>query len=416
MVQSIMQDRLVEVRIKGLRTLDDVRVPLERPGPLVLIGRNGTGKSSLLEACELLRRATGPNFVEELNHVHGGLASLLRFGAPRLHLGVRISDGSRALDYELGIARDGDRVVIAQERLRRAEDVIFERSLSEIALFGDGPLPSAAQRAFRGDQLLLHTLQGVPPALFAHLPKDRLSWLGEVARVREVLAAIEVYPPFDVTPAWACRVAGRPSLLRQSSLLEPAERLGLFGQNLANVFHGLKNDFDEAHWNETMEYVRLGLGDEVESVNTRPDAGGGMVALRVKYRYADTQVPAHSLSDGTLAYLAFVGLCRLASRRSLLVIDEPETHLHPQLQARLVQLYQEAPVPVLLATHSDHILDALDEPQHRALLCQLDERGATQLFMPSAEALQSWLTRYRGLGEIRNEGHEASVMTLPVCP
>lgn len=410
-----MKDRLVEVRVKGLRTLEEVRLPLSSQGPMVLIGRNSTGKSSLLEACELLRRLTSPNFLEEFNHIHGGLASLLRFGAPRLQLGVRIQDEARTLDYDVALAREGDRVVIEQEHLHRGQDSIFERTRASVSLLGDSPLPPAAQREIRGDQLLLHVLQGIPPALFAHLPKERLPWLSEVQALREVLATIDVFPPFDVTPLWACRAAGRPSVLRQSALIEPAERLGLFGQNLANVFQALKNDHDEPHWQETMEYVRLGLGDEVESVNTRPDPGGGTVALRLKYRFAAQQVPAYALSDGTLAYLAFIGMCRLPARRSLLLIDEPEAHLHPQLLVRLYHLLTESLAPVVMATHSAHLLDALQHPEHSALLCQLDERGATQLFQPDADALRSWLTRYRGLGELRTEGHEASVMTRPVC-
>ena len=79
---------ITELRIEGLRTIERIRLPLD--GLTVLIGDNGTGKSSILEACEILRRATGPRFMDELHGMHGGLTSLLRQGAPRLLLGVSV--------------------------------------------------------------------------------------------------------------------------------------------------------------------------------------------------------------------------------------------------------------------------------------------------------------------------------------
>jgi len=79
---------ITELRIEGLRTLEKIRLELD--GLTVLIGDNGAGKSSILEACEILRRATGRRFMDELYGIHGGLTALLRQGAPRLMIGVTI--------------------------------------------------------------------------------------------------------------------------------------------------------------------------------------------------------------------------------------------------------------------------------------------------------------------------------------
>ena len=48
-------DRIRRISVKGLRCLEDVT--LELGEMTVLIGENGSGKSSIVEACELLRRA-----------------------------------------------------------------------------------------------------------------------------------------------------------------------------------------------------------------------------------------------------------------------------------------------------------------------------------------------------------------------
>jgi predicted ATPase len=79
---------ITELRIEGLRTIERVKLALD--GLTVLIGENGSGKSSILEACEILRRATGKHFIHELYGIHGGLSALMHPSAPALRLGVTI--------------------------------------------------------------------------------------------------------------------------------------------------------------------------------------------------------------------------------------------------------------------------------------------------------------------------------------
>jgi predicted ATPase len=235
----------------------------------------------------------------------------------------------------------------------------------------------------------------------------------DMLRLMEALDRIAIHVPFEVTPSWVARSTQRPSALRNSSLIEPPDRLSKLGANLANAFAALKNDFDDRHWQDTMAYVRLGLGDGVESVNVRPDPGGGSVALWMKYAGLEKQLPAAALSDGTLAYLALVALYRLDTASSLVAFDEPELHLHPALLMRALDFFEAMAQerPVILATHSDRLLDGLTDPARSTVLCELDEDRRTRLVRPDPEALERWLTRYRGLGDIRGAGHQASVMT-----
>jgi len=165
-----------------------------------------------------------------------------------------------------------------------------------------------------------------------------------------------------------------------------------------------------------MDYVRLGLGPDVESINTRADPAGGFIALRLKYAGLDEQVPAFSLSDGMLAYLAFVALYRLGASRSLIAFDEPETHLHPELLMRVLGFFEAMAKerPVILATQSDRLLDGLADPAGSVVLCELEGR-ATRLVRPDPRALADWLTEYRGLGDVRSAGHARSVLVRPAC-
>lgn len=137
------------------------------------------------------------------------------------------------------------------------------------------------------------------------------------------------------------------------------------------------------------------------------------MALRVKYAGLEQQVPAFALSDGTLTYLAFVALSRLNRGKSLIAFDEPETHLHPELLMRVLDLFESLSRerPVLLSTHSDRLLDGLSDPAASVVLCELDEHRKTVLVRPDPAALTEWLEHYRGLGDIRNAGHARSVLT-----
>lgn len=402
-------DRITEIRIRGLRTIADLTLPLE--GLTVLAGENGTGKSSILEACEILRRAAGPSFFDELHAIHGGASHLLRHGAATLELGVTIHahretglEGARTheLTYDVTLGRPGSSFSISAETVRFTDappDVFLLRRAGGAAsvnhAYGTTPID-----ALRDDELALLHPQVV----------SRQEW---VATVAAALAAIDVHVPFEVVPQWITRAHDRRSATRSTIVLQPTRRLERLGANLANAYNAIRVDFDDERWHTTMDLVRLGLGDHVESVKLRPDPGGGSIALWIKLRNRDEQIPASALSDGELAYLAFVALYRLDSRRSLLAFDEPDLHLHPGLLARVADFFESLAEahPVMIATQSDRLLDCLSDPAHSVRVCDLDpETRATSVRRLDAEALDEWLTRYRGVGELRSAGYLGQVL------
>lgn len=430
---------ITELRIEGLRTIEDIRLKLD--GLTVLIGDNGSGKSSIIEACELLRRASTERFLDDFYSIHGGMTALLRQGAKRLRLGVTIQvkkgeypkyqyanwSGFNAIEYDLVLIPSGAFALIEETfrvawvtktpapRGRRkgaknsragqrvAWDTILQRRRGEYASHPDRRSPIAGkieERATFVSQQSLNT---------GYLdPEDAAA-----QAVAAYLRNLQVHLPFEVMPAWAARALDRKSALRTFAPFAPAEHLEKLGINLANAFHALKNNSGQDEWLQTLSYVRLGLGNDIEDVTTRPDPGGGSIGLSLKFRGLDQQVPASQLSDGMLSYLAFVALFRLnSSPPSLLALDEPDLHLHPQLLMRVLDMFEAMArkFPVLIATHSDRLLDGLSEPAKSVVLCELDEKRATRLIRPDPKALALWLERYRGLGDIRSAGHEASVL------
>ncbi|WP_224371944.1 AAA family ATPase [Hyalangium versicolor] len=399
------RDRITEVWFEGVRTLERVRVRLN--GLTVLIGENGSGKSTFIEACELLRRAAKPSFFSEFYSIHGGLFSLLRQGSHQIKLGVRIEGGGDPLEYEVALMDAGGRAALESESLTAWSNgnpvSIISRPRTGQGFIEVEDDKRQELKRLSDEQLALSAF-GVSP------PHPAMS------RMMQALGTVEVHPPFQIAARWVAREQRLLNPAREPQLYDRATRLARGGSNLANAFAELKNSASPNEWTETMEYVQLGLGRDIESVITRAEPGGGNVGLYLKYAGLEQELPAISLSDGTLAYMALVALVRLKAPCSLMALDEPDLHFHPYLLARLASFCEEMSRahPVILGTHSDHLLDLLSHPAESVVLLELDERTrTTQLFRPDPEALEAWLQRYRGLGDIREEGHLASIMTKP---
>ena len=386
-----------EVGIRGIRSVADVTLQLG--GLTVLIGENGSGKSTILEALELLRRATYPAFLQDLNVIHGGLFGL---GAPNgFQLSIVFEEGGQSWKYELSVGAQGPHAAIGHETFAMAHQ------------------PSVKLMYRRGQKSTLIEPGGnevpinVPddqPALAVVGSANPKSGLGRLYRL---LQGIAVHVPFEVTPRWVGQAHNRPYDLRRSVTFMPAKSLDRLGTNLANVFAALRN---QDNWSETMDLVRMGLGLDVDNVAVEADPGGGAAALSLKLKSLDKPIPAQGLSEGMLAFLCFVGLRQLETpNRSLLAFDEPDLHLHPALLARVVGFFEAigAEHPVIVATHSDTLLDCLHEPSREVVVCELDAERHTRLRSLDATALDKWLADFRGVGALRGEGYLDSVVERP---
>ncbi len=395
-----MADRITELRIEGLRTIDKLVLPLD--GLTVLIGENGSGKSSIIEACQILGSVVSSSFLNEVHSTHGGPARLLRDNVSEISLGVAVASDSdeAALDYGLRLARSDYGFIVDCEQLveRQAVDGTVTRVIDR--------LHGVSSTWSEGESAGVRVVDGPPrePLLGTSGP-----WSGHraVQRMQAVLRAIEVHVPFDAAALWVARRAQRFSPARLPVVLQRTERLDFLGRNLANAYFELAHNRGEQHWQTTLEYVRLGLGYDVERITTPPDAGGGAISLELELQ-GRRRRSITSLSDGQLAYLAFVALLRLESPHSLLAFDEPDLHLHPGLLARVMDFFGEISRrhPVLLATHSDAALDCLEDPARATRVCELQmPERRTRLRSLDPDALAKWLSDYRGVGHIRGDGN-----------
>lgn len=398
----ISSDKITSIRIQGMRAIDDIKLDLD--GLTVLIGDNGTGKSTIIEALEILRKsAFSPFFINEvISRQHGGINSLLRQGSKKLCWTVRVESESDApLEYTLALGREGDYAIISDETLND---------------FVDGSKPEPLKVIIRSrSSCKIYSLEEKRLIPFEVSSTDTvLTSFGKhapraILRMMNALNGIQVHVPFDVRPQWLGQEQQPQSQLRSPIAVDRAEALERSGLNIANCFHMLKNSLNDVEWKDLLLQAKGGLGEDLEDILTPPFIRG-QIELRLKFRGLKA-IPASQLSDGQLSFLAMIVLVELGKNHGLVAFDEPETHLHPALIARMVWMFEELGKyqPVILATHSDRLLDMLSEPARSVILCELDNHRSTVIKRPDKAKLDNWLNDYRGIGSLRAEGYDALV-------
>jgi predicted ATPase len=400
---------LVGLEIKGLLSLRDVKLDLDKPAT-VLIGPNGSGKSNLLKAVKLLGEAADGALQRAIRR-GGGAQSLLWEGkAEAIHLWV----SARRRRLEGGGGRGGARTKLRFEVELRplgstADMVVNRESLVDPEEFEAGREKAPYKFVERDAQrwMILREGQLVPAqeVLFEPLNEAELllSQVREPAgfpvatTFRQGLSQIRAYSPFDLT-------VNAPA--RRIPLAEAETVLASDGENLVSVLANLLSDrtFEE----NVYDYLRASYPRDFEKFIAKVPAAG---RLELLWRHPDGRrdASATSLSDGTLRFLALC--CTLVPRQltGVTLLEEPETGLHPALIRQLAAMLSDLPESrrVIVSTHSAELVSALDLDRVAVVVLDRDESG-TQARRLNPSELEGWLREY-SLGELWKSGQIGGV-------
>ena len=127
-------------------------------------------------------------------------------------------------------------------------------------------------------------------------------------------------------------------------------------------------------------------------------------ALTLYLTEGNLSVPARRLSDGTLRFLCLLAILVDPRPPPLIVIEEPELGLHPDIHSQLATLLLDASrrTQLIATTHSDILVDELTDSPETIVICE-KIGGRTELKRLSSEELKPWLDKYR-LGELWVQG------------
>ncbi|MGO9096024.1 MAG: AAA family ATPase [Bryobacteraceae bacterium] len=366
-------NKINRIKIGGFRRLEDVDLPV-KPF-MVLIGANGVGKTSLLDAFSLLSASASGNLNNSVSQF-GGITSLLtRDRSRELSLLVDMEvPGHRPLEYELHLEQKGTGYSIAREVLSQASEGYAQPFKHIDSSDGDIRYFQIGQNKLirpEWEHNPLETSLSQVPKLFRQ-PEE----------MRRILATATEYHVLDVGPR-------APVKLPQA--MKPATLPGAEGEDLVPYLYYLRES-DGDRFAAVVDSIRAAFPD-FESLSFPPVAAG-VLAMTWKDRNFSKPLYMNELSEGTLRFLWLASLLQSPALSTITMIDEPEVSLHPELLNLLAELMREAAkrTQLIVATHSDRFIRFL-RPEE-VVVMDIDDGGCAKATWADSLDLDSWLAEY----------------------
>jgi predicted ATPase len=368
--------------VQGFRRLYDFHLRLT---PLnVMIGANGSGKTSLLDVFSLLAASASGRLKEAMSDLGGmdaNLTNLLtatgektRFMSFELTMEV---PESNPIAYHIALTPVGVGYGISDERLthkrgkrKRQPFKHIEAHHGNVRYFEQDNTKKGLVRP-NWDYDQTESALSQVPKMFQE-PED----------FRKRLASSTHYHVLDVSPRAPIRL---PQQMRDAWLP------GHDGEDLVSCLYTLRETDPDRF--ETIEAtLRVGFPG-FERLNFPPVAAGTL-AMTWKERSSKHPFYMHQLSEGTLRFLWLATLLQSRGLTAVTMIDEPEVSLHPELLSLLADLLREASqrTQLIVATHADRLIRFLKPSE--VVTLDVNEEGAAVATRADELDLEKWLEDY----------------------
>ena len=363
------------ISVKGFRRLQDIDIDLEMRNLIVMIGANGSGKTSFLDVLSVLAASASGN-LHNILQLKGGLNEILTRGKARdIKIAVSMKIPERQpLKYSLTLSPKGLSYEIREESLTQQSDIHAREPFKYIE--SDGLDIKYFNQEDR--KLLRPNWEHNPleTSLF-QVPK----MYREPENLRKSLASCTYYGALDVS---------EKSLIRLPQAMRPAKLPGAKGEDLVSCLYDLRETDPDRF--EMVENIISAAFPDFERLNFPPVAAG-TISMTWKDRNFSQPIYVHELSEGTLRFLWLITLLQSQKLTTITLLDEPEVSLHPELLRQLVYLMREASkhTQLIVATHSDRLIRFL-EPRE-VLICDIEE-GEAKMTWADTFNLDKWLEDY----------------------
>ncbi len=348
---------ILTLAVSGYRSLRDLTLPLEQL--TVITGANGSGKSSLYRAINLLAGLAQGNAIRALAR-EGGLQSTLWAGPEKISKSVREGEhpvqgtvrqgrmrlllGFASDDYgyaaDLGLPQPS-RSLFSLDPSIKAEAVWVGEYLRRTNIVAKRRGPSIELTDLKGR--LINVMSGLSTFDSMMTYAADPSQGAELLAVRERMRGWRFYDQLRTD---------RDAPARQMQIGTQTVSLASDGSDLVSAVQTLleigDHDGFETAIDDAFPEARIEIREERGKFELYMHQKGLLRALN-----------AAELSDGTLRYIMLVTALLTPRPPELLVLNEPETSLHPNLFLPLARLIDQAAnrVQIILVSHAAELVD-----------------------------------------------------------
>lgn len=344
MSERCTSPQLRSVKIQGYRPFRDFLATL---GPLeILVGANGSGKSSLFEFLKFLRDSLYQDIPPEI--ISGSIGQQIFHvpGPERFSWSIEVDFSQRyPVRYQGEVMGPVGRTHVTFERVqtvppaKEAKRYLFMDVRGRRGMIQDPEAKKPKQQEIalkRPNQLALSTVTN--PAMVT------------LYNLREYIHGWRFYSSFNI----ANEKIRKPVPIEQEPVLHED------ASNLSSLLHFLMTEHRPA-FDELQQHLRSAIpGFRGLAVKAR--GGPGEVIAFWQEEGVDRELSLADLSDGILRLICWTALCVQPNPPSLICIDEPDQGVHPRTLPILAGLFEKAcdRTQLLLATHASYFLMQFD--------------------------------------------------------
>lgn len=386
------------LKVSGVLSFGAKGIDLPLRSLNVLIGANGSGKSNFIEIINLLRYM--PARLESPIMSSGGMAEWLHGGAggfniepPLIKIEAvveRKTEQLMRLRHLIVLAANGDRLSVDDEVIENEIPIDGEQKPRWFYRMNAGSGMVNEFEKSKNDpnvRIIDFTLLDSRASILSQIRDPGRSTVFD--HLQEGYSNIQIYREWCFGPGTVARSAPQADA--------PVDHVGRRGENLAAVIASMNNH----RRNEFLTVLRS-LYDNIEGIRVAPGPGGALNLYIEELNL--TEISARRLSDGTLRFMFLLAILLDPSPPRLIVIEEPELGLHPDVIPKIAELLVSSSkrTQLIVTTHSRMLIDALGDDPESVVVCS-KENGETQMERLCANDLSEWLEKY-SLGELWSKG------------